>query len=138
MNIEEQLAQYRQMFSFQEAKAEENNKSSVWDGELESLKEQEDQDIRDVWASEIESDQHTSFSPTKQDYDAFVNGMMGDERVMKHQTMVEEALNELLSLINSGQLSVEQAQEMMTELLNANVLPDFQDDAPVETKKGRK
>lgn len=142
MTLEEQLAQYRQRYSFNTAKAEDKNAVSPWDGEIESLKGEEEMDKETVWADEISSDMNTTFSPSRQDYDDFVQGMMGDERVMKHQDSINAALEELMTLVNdpSNPMDVEQAQQLFTQLMEQNVYSDFQDDG-VETapiKKGKK
>ncbi|MGL5582848.1 MAG: hypothetical protein ACRDCE_18045 [Cetobacterium sp.] len=140
MNLEEQLAQYRQRFSFQAAQAD-AKEVSPWEGEIESLKETEEEDIRDVWASEVESDMNTAYSPTRREYDEFVQGMMSNEKVMKHQPAIEEALNELLSLINdpSSPMDVQTAQGIMTEMMEKHVRPDFVDEPQTtNTKKGGK
>ena len=138
MNLEEQLAQYRQRYSMKAALADEKQESP-WDGEIESLKESEEQDVHDVWASEVGSDMNTSFSPSRQDYDTFVQGMMADGRVQKHQGAVEQALNELLQMVNdpSNPMDAQQAQQLFTQLMQQNVYPDFSDE-PAPMKRGKK
>ena len=140
MNLEEQLAQYRQRYSFESAKAD-AKETSPWDGEIESLKEVEEEDIHDVWAAEIGSDMNTTYSPSRQDYDDYVRGMMEQPLVQKYQGDIEAVLNELMNAINdpSNPMDAQQAQQIFADLMEQNILPDAEGfDAPQKPKKGRK